>query len=66
MLTHSQCNMCHFRNMNERYSNKVMQEYYRLMITIWRALLDAFWSRESGTVRLNITMLRNMGMMAKE
>ena len=36
------------------------------MITIWRASLDAFCSRGTGTVRGNITILRNMGMMTKE
>ena len=36
------------------------------MITIRRELLDAFWSREPGTVRQNLTILRNMRTMAKE
>ena len=36
------------------------------MITIWWALLDKFWSQESVTVRGNLTMLRNMVMLAKE
>ena len=36
------------------------------MITIWRVSLDAFWSRYPGTVRGNITIMLNMGMMTKE
>ena len=36
------------------------------MITIWRASLDAFWSLEPGTLRRNLTILRKMGIMAKE
>ena len=58
--------MCHFRDMKGRYPNRARQEYDRLMITIWRALLDAFWSRETGTVRGDLTIMRNMVMMAKE
>ena len=36
------------------------------MITTWRALLDTFSIQERGTVRGNLTMLRNMGMVYKE
>ena len=36
------------------------------MITIWRASLDAIWSREPGTLRINLTIMRKMGIMAKE
>ena len=36
------------------------------MITIWRSLLDAFWIWELGKVKVNITVLRNMGTIAKE
>ena len=36
------------------------------MITIWRASLDAFWSRDPGRVSGNITIMIKMGMMAKE
>ena len=36
------------------------------MITIWRASLYAFWSQEPGTVKGNLTIMRNMGMMTKE
>ena len=66
MLTCFQCDMCHFRNMKIRYPNREIQENDRLMIAIWREFLAAFWSRWSGTVGINLTMLRNMGMMFKE
>ena len=36
------------------------------MITNCRASLDAFWSRDPGTVGGNITILRKMVIMAKE
>ena len=52
--------------MKGRYPNRLIQEYDRFIITIWRALVDAFWSQKPGTVRINLTMLRNMGMMVKE
>ena len=36
------------------------------MITIWRASLYAFWRQEPVTVKGNLTIMRNMGMMTKE
>ena len=66
MLTHFQCDMCHIWNMKGRYPNRVRKEYDRLMISIWRALLDAFWSWKPCTVMWDITMLINMVMMANE
>ena len=36
------------------------------MIAILRSSLDAFWIQDPGTVRENITIMINMGIMAKE
>ena len=38
----------------------------RLIFSIRQASLDAFWSREPGTLRGDFTMLRNMGTMDRE
>ena len=45
---------------------KLSQEDERFMIAIRRTSLDAFWSREPGTVRRNLTMFRKVEEMAKE
>ena len=55
-----------FQNIKGRYPNRLRQEYYTFMTTIWRTSLDAFWSQEPGTVRVNITILRKVGMMTNE
>ena len=52
--------------MNGRDPNRLRQEDNIFMITIWRTLLDTFWSQEPVTVRGNITMLINMGTAPKE
>ena len=66
MITHFQYYLCHFKNMKGIYQNSLRQEYNILMITIWRASLDAFWSQDPGTVGGNITILRKMVKLAKE
>ena len=66
MLTHLKCNLCHFQNMKGRYTNSLIHEYNRLMITIWRASFSAYWIQEPGTLRGNLTILKKMGMMTKE
>ena len=45
-----ECNMCKFRNVNERYPiHGNYKDNYTLLCTR-RAILDAFWSRETSTV----------------
>ena len=66
MITHFQCNMCHFQKMKGRDLNRLRQEYDRMIIIIFWALLDAFLSWAPGRVRLNINMLIKMGIIAKE
>ena len=36
----------------------------RLLVTIKRAVLDSFWSRKSGTVKGNLTMVNSLGKVA--
>ena len=36
------------------------------MVNIWRVSLDEFWSREPGTVRVNLTIIKKMGMVDNE
>ena len=66
MITNFQCDMCHFRNMKGRYPTNWSNKYERLIIAIRQASMGAFWSREPGTVRGNLIMLRKLGMMARE
>ena len=66
MITHFKCDLCHFLNMNVRYPTKLSQEDDRLMIAICWESLEKFWSRESGTMRGKLTILRKMRTMAKE
>ena len=44
-----QCNLCHFRNLTNRDSGKSAADV-KLVVSIRRANLDAFWAREPGTV----------------
>jgi hypothetical protein len=54
LMTEFQCPLCHFRNVNEREPSpgdaidRLMME-----VSIPRAILDAFWSRETSTVNGN-------------
>ena len=66
MLTHFKYDLYHFQNIKGRYLNRLRQEYNTFMTTIWRTSLDAFWSQEPGTVRVNITILRKVGIMTNE
>lgn len=48
-----QCELCHFRNIQEREPgtggrDALLMEYIR------RAILDAFWAREPSTVKQNL------------
>jgi hypothetical protein len=46
-----QCDFCHFVNMMGRAPLDNLVTDVRLLKCIWRANLDAFWSREPSTVR---------------
>ena len=43
-----------------------IHKYYRSINAIRRTSLEEFWSREPGTVRGNLNMLRKMGERAME
>ena len=66
ILTNFQFDLCHSQNMKGRYTAEGSNRYEGLIITIRQASLDVFWSRKQGTVRGNLTMLRNMIMMSRE
>ena len=66
MLTHFQCDLCQFRNMKGRDPTDESEKYKILIIAIRRVSLDAFWSREPGTVNGGFTMLRKMVKMSRE
>jgi hypothetical protein len=54
LVTRFQCPLCHFRNIYGR-EPQVESETDKLMLQVYlpRAILDAFWSRESGTIGSN-------------
>ena len=64
MLTNFQCDLCHFQNMKGRDLTEGSDKEEKLVMDIRRASLDAFWSREPGTVRGNLNMLRKMGTIS--
>ena len=66
MLTHFQCDLCHFRNMKGRDLIKGSNKDKKLIIDIRRVSLEAFWSREPGTVKGNFTIMSKMGKIARE
>ena len=54
LMTEFQCPLCHFRNVNERDPNPdSATDMLAYEVFIPRAILDAFWSRESSTVNGN-------------
>ena len=65
VITHFQCNFCHFRNMKERDPTERSNKDERLIISIKRVSLDAFWSIEPGMVRGDLTTLRKMVIMTR-
>ena len=50
LLTTFQCDLCHFRNL-KGHSPLDAYEDNQLLLYIRRANLDAFWARETGTVK---------------
>ena len=64
MLTHFQCDKCHFRNIQGREPDTLSENEMRLLATIRRATLDEFWSTEPGTVKGNLTMVNRLGKVA--
>ena len=61
-----QCDLGYFSNIQVRdpYTNK--NEDGRLMVTIRQAILDAFWIRNPGTVRVNLTIMKKSRITSKE
>jgi len=54
-----QCDLCQFRNVRMRDPKANMLDDATLCC-IRRATLDSFWGRAEGTVRANLSSLRNM------
>ena len=53
-----QCELCHFRNIMKRDPAPGVSRHEELMMSFRRINLDAFWSREPGTVRGNLAEAR--------
>ncbi len=60
-----QCELCHFRKLKGRDPNSLNQDK-DLLAYIRRANLDAFWSREPGTVSNNLALLKRTGKTASK
>ena len=52
-----ECDLCHFRNLNGRDPCKRSAKDAYTLVLIWRAMLDACWSRERSTVAGNLSRL---------
>jgi len=65
-ITPFQCDLCHFRNLQGRDPKPGRGKDDRLLVFIRRATLDAFWSREPGTVAKNLGQLKLMSKAADE
>ena len=65
ILTQFQCKFFHFRNIKVRSPEGVNKKYQTLLLTMNRALLDAFWIRYPGTIWWNMSMLSKMVGVAK-
>ena len=50
LLTPFQCDLCHFRNLQERNPVEKRHQDQKLLLCIRRATLDAFWGSRPGTV----------------
>ena len=61
MLMHFQCNNCHFRNIQGRDPDALSEKDMRLLVTIRRADVGAFWIRKTGVVKGNLTMVKRLG-----
>jgi hypothetical protein len=60
-----QCDLCHFRNIQQRNPKSESELDKNLLIAIRRANLDAFWGRSDGTVNHNRGDVRRMMDIAK-
>ena len=56
LLIHLHCVLCHFRNIQVMNTKINIPYYERLIVIIWKLSLGAFWSQETGTVRINQTI----------
>ena len=53
-----ECDLCHFRNLNRRDPDQGDATDDWTLLCIRRAILDTFWSRETSTVRGNLSRLK--------
>jgi hypothetical protein len=63
LVTPFQCDHCHFMNIMKREPLEDLASDVRFMKCIRRVNLDAFWSREPGTIRgVSDEMKRGLGI----
>ena len=58
MLTHFQCEKCHFRKIQRRDPDVLSEKYTRLLVMIKIVTLDEFCIRDPRTVKRNLTMVK--------
>ena len=64
LLTHFQCDKCHFRNIEGRDPDALIEKDVRLLVTIIRNTLDEFWRRDPGMVKGKLTTAKRLGKVA--
>ena len=64
MLTHFQCDKCHFINIQGRNPDALSEKDVRLLVVIRRATLDEFGIREPGAVKGNLAMVKRLEKVA--
>ncbi len=64
LVTPFQCDLCHFRNLMKCDPVDDLAQDIRVQKLIWRANLDAIWSREPGTVNSTLQLDRQGARIA--
>ena len=65
MLMHFQFDLCQYMNIKGRNMDSQRLQYEIMMVIIRCSSLETLWSQWPITVRINITMLRNMVVTGK-
>ena len=60
ILTYFWCDIFHFRDIKGRSPEVINQKYQTLLVTISRASLESFWSRNMGVIQGNMSMLNKI------
>ena len=64
LLTKLQCDKCNIGKIQGRDPDALPEKDMRILVTTIRATLDEFWSREPGTVKGTLMMVKRLGKVA--